>query len=112
VRAMTAAFGSDPAQLLAAVGPCIGPCCYEVGEVVATAVRDAFVDPESLLVGRSANGRPYFDLPQANRRNLMRAGVAQVEMPGLCTACRADLFFSHRAEKGKTGRFGTILMLT
>ncbi len=111
VRAMTAAFGTDPAQLVAAVGPCIGPCCYEVGEVVIAAVRDAFADPETLLVGWSAHGRPHFDLPEANRRNLLRAGVAQVEMSGLCTACRTDLFFSHRAEKGKTGRFGAILML-
>ncbi|MFQ5433678.1 MAG: peptidoglycan editing factor PgeF [Anaerolineae bacterium] len=111
VRAMTAAFGTDPADLVAAIGPCIGPCCYEVGEVVITAVHDTFAEPDSLLVGRSVNGRPHFDLPQANRRNLMRASVEQVEMSGFCTACRSDLFFSHRAEKGKTGRFGTILIL-
>lgn len=129
VAAMQREFGSDPAQLLAGVGPCIGPCCYEVGEMVITAVGAAFADPDSLLletgdwrveIGDSdqqpATGHPppatrHFDLPEANRRNLQRAGVWQIEMSGLCTACRTDLFFSHRAERGKTGRFGAIMVL-
>jgi polyphenol oxidase len=121
VAAMQREFGSDPAQLLAGVGPCIGPCCYEVGEVVITAVGAAFTDPESLLLGTGDwrleigdSGPPatrHFDLPEANRRNLQRAGVRQIEMSGLCTACRTDLFFSHRAERGKTGRFGAIMVL-
>lgn len=128
VAAMRQEFGSDPAQLLAGVGPCIGPCCYEVGEVVITAVRAAFTDPESLLLESgdwrletgdsdqqpaTSSQQPvrYFDLPEANRRNLQRAGVRQIEMSGLCTACRTDLFFSHRAERGKTGRFGAIMVL-
>nr|MBP6469913.1 laccase domain-containing protein [Chloroflexota bacterium] len=54
---------------------------------------------------------PHFDLPEANRRNLQRAGVQQIELSGLCTACRTDLFFSHRAENGRTGRFGSIFVL-
>ena len=117
VRAMTAEFGSDPARLLAGIGPAIGPCCYEVDELVIGQVRAAFADAGTLLLDNQ-NGRPrgdgdrlYFDLPEANRRNLQRAGVRQIEMSGLCTACRTDLFFSHRAEKGETGRFGTILIL-
>jgi polyphenol oxidase len=124
VAAMQREFGSDPAQLLAGVGPCIGPCCYEVGEVVITAVCAAFTDPESLLLGTGdwrleigdsdqppTTSRRFFDLPEANRRNLQRAGVRQIEMSGLCTACRTDLFFSHRAERGRTGRFGAIMVL-
>ena len=110
VRAMQREFGSDPTGLLAAVGPCIGACCYEVGETVIDAVRDAFREPQSLLV-QNNGPRPHFDLPQANRRNLARAGVRHIEMSGLCTACRTDLFFSHRAEKGRTGRFGAIIVL-
>jgi YfiH family protein len=110
VRAMQQAFASDPAELLAAVGPCIGSCCYEVGQDVVTAVHEAFVQPHALLVDKGGP-RPHFDLPQANRRNLERAGVRQIEMSGFCTACRTDLFYSHRAEKGRTGRFGVILML-
>lgn len=117
VRAMTAEFGSDPASLLAGIGPAIGPCCYEVGEPVISQVRRAFKNASTLLVDapdgkpQADGGRPHFDLPRANRRNLQRAGVQHIEMSGLCTACRTDLFFSHRAEKGKTGRFGTILIL-
>jgi YfiH family protein len=118
VRAMQRAYGSDPAGLLAGIGPCIGPCCYEVGEPVISAVRDSFAQGQTLLVtpaeGRqTANGagRPHFDLPEANRRRLAAAGVRHIEPSGLCTACRTDLFYSHRAEKGRTGRFGTILVL-
>ena len=115
VRAMAEAFDSDPEYLMAGIGPCIGPCCYEVGEPVISKVLAAFEDGDSLLVesgqGKANGGRPHFDLPQANRRNLERAGVKSIELSGLCTACRTDLFFSHRAEKGKTGRFGTILIL-
>jgi len=117
VRAMTAEFGSDPASLLAGVGPAIGPCCYEVDELVISQVRATFSDANSLLLNgqngapKASGDRRYFDLPEANRRNLLRAGVQQIEMSGLCTACRTDLFFSHRAEKGKTGRFGTIFIL-
>ncbi len=113
VRAMQQQFGSRPGDLIAAVGPCIGPCCYEVGEPVISAVRAAFTDNQTLLLpvpnGRSA--RPHFDLPEANRRCLLRAGVQQVELSGCCTACRTDLFYSHRAEKGKTGRFGAMVVL-
>lgn len=117
VREMSAEFGSDPAQLLAAVGPAIGPCCYEVGEPLVSQVYEAFEDADSLFQdppngrSRSAGARPYFNLPEANRRNLQRAGVQQITIADLCTACRTDLFFSHRAEKGQTGRFGTIIIL-
>ena len=117
VRAMTAEFGSDPAELLAGIGPAIGPCCYEVDEPVLSQVRATFADAGSLLLdgqngsSKAKGDRRYFDLPEANRRNLHRAGVRQIEMAGVCTACRTDLFFSHRAEHGLTGRFGTIFIL-
>jgi YfiH family protein len=115
VRAMVTEFGSDPADIVAAVGPCIGPCCYEVDEPVIGLVRERFAEQETLLLpvpeGKVDQGRPYFDLPEANRRNLVAAGVQKVEMSDLCTACRTDLFFSHRAEKGKTSRFGTVFIL-
>ena len=130
VRAMTEQFGSDPADLVAAVGPCIGPCCYEVGEEVIAAVGAAFAEADTLLRppteeatpvarrGQESDGRRstadhrFFDLPQANHVNLANAGVRNIEMSGFCTACRTDLFFSHRAEKGRTGRFGTVFALT
>ncbi len=119
VRAMSDQFGSDPADLVAAVGPCIGPCCYEVGQDVIAAVEGAFDQPpeayspavETSLLRERSNGHAHFDLPEANRRNLLNAGVNHIELSEYCTACRTDLFFSHRAEKGRTGRFGTVFAL-
>lgn len=111
VRAMQREFGSDPAGLLAAVGPCIGPCCYEVAEPVVGQVHAHFADPASLLHANEGQ-RLHFDLPAANYRRLQAVGVSSIEVSGLCTACRTDLFFSHRAEKGRTGRFGVIFMLS
>ena len=118
VRAMQREFGSEPSRLIAGIGPCIGPCCYEVGEQVITAVHETFSDADSLFVEPAGEKRPFsqgngphFDMPEANRRNLARAGVAHIELSALCTACRTDLFFSHRAERGKTGRFGVIFAI-
>lgn len=78
----------------AAVGPGIGPCCYQVGEEVLTAFAD---------LGDVAEGR-MLDLPEVARRLLARAGVEQVESAGLCTSCEEELFFSHRRDAGRTGR--------
>lgn len=112
VRAMVRAFGCRPAELLAAVGPAIGPCCYEVGEPVISAVTGAFPGAEHLLRRVDGKGdKRFFDLPAANERRLEASGVRHIEQSGLCTACRTDLFFSHRAENGRTGRFGTIFIL-
>jgi polyphenol oxidase len=79
----------------AAIGPGIGPCCYEVGEEVL----DAF----SGLGDSVADGR-MLDLPEVARQLLARAGVEEVESAGLCTSCEDGLFFSHRRDRGRTGR--------
>ncbi len=112
VQKMVQEFASNPADLIAAVGPCIGACCYEVGDVVITAVQSAFDHPETFLLPSPNPHHSHFDLPAANRHNLERAGVRHIELSNLCTACHTDLFFSHRAEKGKTGRFGTMFILS
>jgi YfiH family protein len=83
----------------AAIGPGIGPCCYEVGPEVL----DAFAD----LGEGIADGR-MLDLPEVARRLFARAGVATVESAGLCTFCETDLFFSHRRDQGVTGRMGNL----
>jgi YfiH family protein len=79
----------------AAIGPGIGPCCYEVGEEV--------LEPFAQLGDGIAKGR-MLDLPEVARRLLERAGVEQIELAGLCTSCEEELFFSHRRDKGRTGR--------
>ena len=110
VAAMGEAFGSEPAELIAGVGPSIGPCCYEVGDEVVAAARAAFDEPESLLP-RNGSERRHFDLWSANRRWLNDAGVRRVEVAEICTACHMDEFFSYRGGKGRTGHFGALMML-
>ncbi len=83
----------------AAIGPGIGPCCYEVGPEVL----DAFAD----LGDGIADGR-MLDLPEVARRLLSRAGVEEVESAGLCAFCEAELFYSHRRDNGVTGRMGNL----
>lgn len=112
VAAMTASFGTNPADIIAGVAPCIGVDHYEVGQEVVEAVRRTYGEQaEGLLLRRPDWPRHHFDLTAANRLNLSRAGVTQIELSGTCTAERTDLFFSHRAEKGRTGRFGVVVIL-
>jgi purine-nucleoside/S-methyl-5'-thioadenosine phosphorylase / adenosine deaminase len=110
VQAMRRQFGSRPAEILAAIGPSIGPDHYEVREDVTAEVERAF-GPESHRLLENRDGRTYLDLWAANRLQLEQAGVEQIEVAGLCTACHLDDWFSHRAEKGRTGRFGALLGL-
>jgi len=79
----------------AALGPGIGPCCYEVGQEVLYAFAD---------LGEGVADERMLDLPEVARRLLTRAGVEHVESAGLCTSCEAELFFSHRRDRGRTGR--------
>jgi YfiH family protein len=90
-------------RLAAAIGPGIGPCCYEVGEEVAEPFRASYGDVVS-------NGR--LDLWSAAERALRAAGCGQVERTDLCTYCHPELFFSHRRDKGRTGRQGVLAAIT
>ena len=104
VRAMVEAFGTDPRDVVAGVGPAIGPCCYVVGEDVVAAFADR---PELFRDGR-------LDLWEANRQALIGAGVPSehIEVAGVCTQCQADRFFSHRANNGQpAGRFAAVIRL-
>jgi len=87
----------------AAIGPGIGPCCYEVGDEVL----EAFAG----LGSGVAAGR-MLDLPEAARRLLAEAGVERVESAGLCTSCEEGLFFSHRRDEGRTGRQAGVAWLS
>jgi YfiH family protein len=98
VASGTGVLGDGP--LTAAIGPGIGACCYEVGEEVAGPVRARF---GSDLVVDSR-----LDLGGATERALQEAGVASVERSSHCTACEPELFFSHRRDRGRTGRQGVI----
>lgn len=110
VTAMQRKYGSKPADIIACIGPSIGPDHYEVGEDVIQQVREKFGDDGDLVL-QPHNERIHFDLWRANRYLLERAGVEQIELAGICTACYTDDWYSHRAEKGRTGRFGVLIFL-
>jgi polyphenol oxidase len=129
VGAMRKHFGSDPRDLLAAIGPGVHGCCYEVGEEVRTKFEAQFAYAGSLfrelkesdpvrekypllfLTARAPGHselpvKLFLDLVEANRRQLLDAGVLakNIDAAAPCTACHTELLFSFRAEKGVTGR--------
>jgi len=129
VGAMGMHFGSDPANLIAAIGPGIGGCCYNVGEEVRAEFESQFEyagelfhsvfesDPVRekyplLFMTARAPGHSdlgpqlHLDLVKANRKQLLNAGLKEenINASSLCTACNLKLLFSYRAERGKTGR--------
>jgi YfiH family protein len=110
VHAMRERYGSKPGDIQAAIGPSIGVDHYEVGADVLARVQEAFRANTSGLV-EMHGGRTHLDLWAANRLQLEGAGVTEIEVAGICTACHLDDWYSHRAEKGKTGRFGALISL-
>jgi hypothetical protein len=115
VEALGREFGTRPADLVAAIGPCIGGCCYEVGTELVDAFAAAgherhlidrwFIAPPPPRPSRE-QPRLRFDVAGANRDQLVLAGVPedQIHLSGLCTAMHLDVLTSYRAEKEKAGR--------
>jgi hypothetical protein len=110
VKAMRERYDSNPADILAAIGPSIGPDHYEIGEDVIAQVRNTFGADAELLLEKHGKSI-HFNLWKANQILLEDAGVKQIEIAEICTACHTDDWFSHRGEKGKTGRFGALIAL-
>jgi YfiH family protein len=111
INRMSEEFGSEPSRMVAAIGPAIGPECYEVDEPVIGPVRDAFSFWEDVAVPRGGD-RWSLDLVKANRMELLQIGLPEknIHSLGMCTSCRKDLFYSFRAE-GRTGRMLSVIML-
>ena len=110
VRRMVNQYGCNPRNILACIGPSIGPDHYQVREDVLSRVRQNFgKEAEQLL--RVRDGATFLDLWRANQIVLEAEGVKHVEIANLCTACHLDDWYSHRAENGKTGRFGALISL-
>jgi polyphenol oxidase len=101
VESGVASLGGEP--VAAAIGPGIGPCCYEVGDEVAEPFRARFGD--EVVRGRQ------LDLHEATERALREAGCEDIERVGLCTSCEEGLFFSHRRDRGRTGRQGILAVI-
>jgi YfiH family protein len=112
IETMRQSFGSRPSNIRAGIGPTIGRCCYEVGIDVAEAVGRATpgdAPPYELV----SDDKAHLDITYANQMQLLAAGLdpANVATAGICTACRTDLFYSHRREGEPTGRFGAAISL-
>jgi YfiH family protein len=112
VSALVSLFGSKPGQLLAAVGPAIGSCCYEVD----APVRDAFVNAGGSwdeCAEAAGDGKWRFDLSRANTLQLQDAGLApeNIDTTDLCVSCNKASFFSYRRDGGETGRQMGFIML-
>lgn len=97
VKALCRSYGARPEDILAAVGPCIGPCCFETDGDVPEAMRAALGGGAERFFTRRGT-KYHVDLAGLNRLWLLRAGLApeHIDVCGLCTACRPDLFWSHR----------------
>jgi polyphenol oxidase len=105
--------GGAPKEFLAAIGPSIGPCCYEVDGPVIEALAAAFPDAWTEWVTAMTPGKWMLDLWQANAAQLTRAGLdaRRIENLRLCTACRPDLFYSYRRGRGQ-GRLVAVAAAT
>jgi YfiH family protein len=112
VRRLAEVFGSAPQDLLVALGPGVGPCCYEVDRPVLEEVAAAFPGAEG-LVAPAREGRAYLDLRAAVRHDLKESGVRPENVTAVeeCTACRPDWFFSYRRDGAAAGRMAALISL-
>lgn len=113
VETMREAFGSDPEEIRAALGPAIGRCCYEVGPEVIEQVQAVTPLPPDRLAHPLPGGKGMLDLVRTNSAQLTDAGLLprHVQALNICTACNVHRFFSHRREGEPTGRAGAIIAL-
>lgn len=110
VRVINQHYGCQPENLKIGIGPSICGDCYQVGKDVVRKFEVEFGDTCNEFIKKTSRGT-YLDLWQANKMILENAGVKQIEISGLCTAHNLQDWYSHRSEKGKTGRFGVLMYL-
>ena len=119
VHTMRSAFDCHAADIIAGVGPCIGPQKFEVGADVAAEIQGAVSEKVVAEGAESAtnsdraapSAKPCIDLWKAAKSQLHHAGVGEIEVARMCTASNTRDWFSHREEKGQTGRFGVLIEL-
>lgn len=113
VYKMQSYFECRSQDIICAIGPSIGPCCYQVGDEVITMVKEVFPQGKHLIHSLSDKGKGYFNLWEANKLQLLECQIPEenIEIAGICTYCNSKLFFSSRKESGHTGRFAAGIML-
>lgn len=112
VLAMGEHFGCKPENMLAAIAPSIGSCCYQVGSEVAEKFRQGFPEFAAEILLQRKDGI-YLDLQRTNTLQLQRAGLKteHIENAHVCTACNNRQFFSYRADGGQTGRIAAVMCI-
>ena len=110
LKLMEEEYGTLAGDVLAAIGPGIGQCCFEVGPEVIDAAM-ASTERAEECIRETSGEKPHLDLRKLNRVQLIEAGVAEehIEESDFCTRCRTDLFFSYRGEGENTGRFAGVI---
>ncbi|SHK39470.1 peptidoglycan editing factor PgeF [Paramaledivibacter caminithermalis] len=105
-------FGTKPNDCIVGIGPSIGKCCYEVDDYVIDRFKDNYKNTKDFIEDKG-KGKYLLDLWNANKVSLIEAGVPSnnIIISNICTQCNNDIFFSYRAENGKTGRMAAILQL-
>ena len=109
VQAMVSAFGCDPENIRAAIGPNIGPCCFETDADVPNAMLDTYGDEAKMHINPAGN-KFYVNLKEINALSLRRTGVRSIEISPSCTVCQRDRFWSHRVTQGQRGSQGAIIV--
>ena len=109
VAAMTRAYGCDPANIRAAIGPNIGPCCFQTDRDVPDAMLEAFGEAAMPFI-RQQEEKYYANLKEINALVLRQAGVRQIDISRDCTVCQSHRFWSHRVTRGLRGSQGAIIV--
>ena len=114
LQRMTEEFGTDPSDVIAAIGPSICQDCYEVSEDVIEQFQSAFSQEHwDELYYKKENGKYQLNLWKANEIVMLEAGVKKenIAVTNICTCCNSDILFSHRASQGKRGNLAAFLSL-
>ena len=109
VNAMVSAFGCDPKNIRAAIGPNIGACCFETDADVPEAMMKALGDKAKIHITQKGD-KYYVNLKAMNALFLQRAGVDKIDISADCTACQHDRFWSHRVTGGQRGSQGALIL--
>lgn len=112
VRKMVEIYGCNPKDIIAAIGPCIGKCCYEVDTPVFEQFKAADLIDKGIFFDKG-NGKYMLDLRAANKKILLDAGIAEgnIDVADICTCCNSQELHSHRATAGKRGNLAAIIEL-
>lgn len=113
VEIMVKDYGSNPKDIICAIGPNISKCCYEVDDPVIEEINKLTYLDKSLCYYAKGGGKYMLDLKETNRQILLHAGIKEenIDVADLCTCCNSDVFHSHRATKGKRGTLAAMICI-